>query len=132
MYAINTRLSTGTFKKSSRTYSPPERSTRWTTMSLPSLGSRAYTTYVEYVVRTGQIISTNSIFVLITSRSHDTDSDDALDGLELFKAVLHARGAGAADKAGYADELRGGSSEPHVSEEAMRDVEGKCQTRIMN
>merc|ERR1719245_2694691 len=57
--------------------------------------------------------------------AHDGDGDESLDGLELLKAVLHARGkheGGANARGGYADEQRGGdaaAAAASVSEETF-------------
>ena len=66
-------------------------------------------------------------------RAHDGDGDESLDGLELLKAVLHARGehdggGGAGARGGYADEQRGGdaAAASSVSEETFAEVEGDC------
>ena len=61
----------------------------------------------------------------IPCRAHDADGDESLDGLELLKAVLHAREHEGA-KGGYADEQRGADSTAAavVSEETFAEVEG--------
>ena len=68
-------------------------------------------------------------------RAHDGDGDESLDGLELLKAVLHARGehdgggGASASRGGYADERSGGeaaAAAASVSEETFAEVEGDC------